>query len=368
MKILLAGGGTGGHVFPGIAIAQALKSLNPEVELVFAGTKTGAESRIVPEHHYRLLPVEIAGFSRSNMRKNLTFPFKLIKGFWDSYRILRDEDPDAVVATGGYVCGPITQLAQWAGIPTFVQEQNAVPGFTSKKLSRKATRLFITYEESRSYFSGVTPERISCPGNPVRLTFTPVEKSSALAFFGLAPGRKTILIIGGSTGARSVNQAVQASYQTWLKAGFQVIWQTGKTGEELPELAVTDLGLVHRSVFIREMNLAYQAADLVISRAGATSLAEITLVGKPSVLVPFPFAADDHQTKNARVLEQAGAAVVIKDQEAAEKLSQAVTDLLSAPEKMALLSGNAKKLSKPDAAKTIAHHILTSLEKGDSHA
>lgn len=358
MKILISGGGTGGHVFPGIAIAQALQSIKPEVEIGFVGTQTGAEGKIVPNHGYILHPIEIAGFSRSNWKKNITFPWKLAKGFWDSYQILKNVDPDAVVATGGYVCGPVTQLAQWAGIPTFVQEQNAVPGFTSKKLGKKSTRLYITYEESRSYFSDVNPEKIFCLGNPVRLTFNPLDKKAALKHFGLSEKNKTVLIIGGSTGARSVNQAVQGIYEEWLKEGINLIWQTGKTGEDLPELALTDLGRIYRSVFITEMNLAYQAADLVISRAGATSLAEITLVGKPSVLVPFPFAADDHQTRNARVMENAGAAILIKDSELKLHLKETVTGLLKNQTKLTEMTEEAKRLAKPKAAHSIAEDII----------
>ncbi|NUQ81323.1 MAG: undecaprenyldiphospho-muramoylpentapeptide beta-N-acetylglucosaminyltransferase [Bacteroidetes bacterium] len=363
MKILMSGGGTGGHVFPGIAIAEAIRQIMPESEIVFAGTSRGPESTVVPKYGFEFRTIRISGFNRSNWKKNLTFPIELMKGLLDSWRILRAEKPDAVVATGGYVCGPVTWLAQRMGIPTFVQEQNAYAGFTSRLLGRGATRTFITYDISRRQFPSAIQDRIRCYGNPVRQSFPKVGKPEAARSFGLSGKKRVILVIGGSLGAKSINLAVQSCYQYWLSEGWELIWQTGKSGVDLPELSIDSMGSVWRQPFIDRMGEAYQAADLVISRAGATSLAEITVFGKPSVLVPYPWAADDHQTANAKVLEAAGAAVLIPDQRADSDLRDTVIRLISQKGQLEKMSAASLKAGQPDAAKQIAQEIITVLNR-----
>lgn len=363
MKILIAGGGTGGHIFPGIAIAQALHEIDPSLTIEFVGTEKGAEAKLVPSQNYKLNLIEIAGFNRSNWKANLTFPIKLIKGFRQSLKLLNEFKPDAVIATGGYVAGPVTRLAQWKRIKTFVQEQNAVPGFTTKELAKKATLVFVTYENSIEQFGKIDRNKIVCAGNPVRKSMNEGSKETALNFFGLNPNKSTILVIGGSLGARSINKAVSENYSDWINRGYQIIWQTGKTDHEFAPVDEKYKPNMYRSAFINEMNLAYAASDLVISRAGATSLAEITYCGKPSILSPFPFAADDHQTKNAEAMKSAGASVVIKDEKLSDQIGDTVNQIILDAELLDAMSEASIKLSKPHAAKDIAAYILDNCRK-----
>jgi UDP-N-acetylglucosamine--N-acetylmuramyl-(pentapeptide) pyrophosphoryl-undecaprenol N-acetylglucosamine transferase len=363
MKILIAGGGTGGHIFPGIAIAQAIHEIDQSVNIEFVGTAKGAEAKLVPAENYKLNLIEIAGFNRSNWKANLAFPVKLINGFRQSLKLLNEFKPDAVIATGGYVAGPVTRLAQWKKIKTFVQEQNAVPGFTTKELSKKANRIFITYEKSIAFFGKSAESKIICAGNPVRKNLNSGNKEEALKHFGLQPNRIVILVIGGSLGARSINQAVSENYLDWIKRGYQIIWQTGKTDHEFAPIVDDYKPTIFRSAFINEMNLAYAAADLVISRAGATSLAEITYCGKASILAPFPFAADDHQTKNAEAMKSAGASFIIKDDQLSAELGNTVNQILSDPGLLGRMRTASGNLAKPDAAKEIATQILKDIGK-----
>ena len=358
MKILIAGGGTGGHIFPGIAIAQALHEIDSSITIEFVGTEKGAEAKLVPAQNYKLNVIEIAGFNRSNWKANLTFPIKLIKGFRQSLKLLNDYKPDAVIATGGYVAGPVTRLAQWKKIITFVQEQNAVPGFTTKELAKKAELVFVTYENSIESFGNIERGKIICAGNPVRKNLNEAQKEASLNFFGFQPNKPTILVIGGSLGARSINKAVSENYVDWVNRGYQIIWQTGKTDHEFAPIEERYKPNIYRSAFINEMNMAYTASDLLISRAGATSLAEITYCGKPSILVPFPFAADDHQTKNAEAMKSAGASIVIKDEYLLDQIGDTVNQIILDKNMLNRMSEASKQLSKPNAAKEIAACIL----------
>lgn len=360
-KILIAGGGTGGHVFPGIAIAQELQRVYSNIQVEFVGTKNGAESKLVPTYHFKLNEIEVAGFNRSNWKENLTFPIKLGKGIYQSKKLLDAFQPDAVIATGGYVSGPVTQLAQWKKIKTYVQEQNAVPGFTTKKLARKANKIFLTYDYSKQFFEQGIQANILVLGNPVRQSLSEGNKNEAATFFQLEKNRSTILVIGGSLGARSINQSVYDQLENWVNLGHQVIWQTGKTDKEFPELKENISKYVYRQPFINEMNLAYSLADLIVSRAGATTLAEITFCGKPSILVPFPFAADDHQSKNAEAMKSAGASVIIKDDQLKQRLGNIVNQMMLDKNLLDNMSLAARKLAKPNAAKEIVENILKDL-------
>jgi len=362
MKILIAGGGTGGHIFPGIAIAEALKTLRPETDIEFIGTEKGAEFKLVPQNGFKLNLIELAGFSRVSMKANLTFPIKLLKGFLQSNKLINDFRPDAVVATGGYVCGPVTRIAQWKKIKTFVQEQNAVPGFTTKELAKKATKVFATYEDSIPFFESDVKSKIEVQGNPVRKNLNTFKREEAFKFFNLNPTKKTILVFGGSQGARSINKAVSDQYEKMVRTGIQLIWQTGKTDNEFPPIKDEYKDSVFRSAFINEMGLAYAASDLVVSRAGATSLAEITYVGIPSILIPLPTAADDHQTKNAMVMKNKGASVLILDSMLNEQFGNTISQIMLDIQLLDKMKTAAKGLAKPNAAEEIAKQILKEIE------
>ncbi len=358
MKILIAGGGTGGHIFPGIAIAEAIKTLRPETVIEFIGTEKGAEFKLVPNNGFKLNLIELAGFSRVSMKANLSFPIKLLKGFYQSNKLMNEFKPDAVIATGGYVCGPVTRIAQWKKIKTFVQEQNAVPGFTTKELAKKATKVFATYEDSIPLFEQGIKSKIEVLGNPVRKNLNTFSREEAFKFFNLDPTKKTVFVFGGSQGARSINKAVSEQHEKIVRKGIQFIWQTGRTDSEFPTVKEEYKNSVYRSAFINEMGLAYAASDLVVSRAGATSLAEITYIGAPSILIPLPTAADDHQTKNAMVMKNCGASVIVLDSMLDEQFGNTIGQIMMDAQLLDKMKKAAKELAKPNAAEDIAKQIL----------
>mgnify|MGYP001240089713 CR=1 FL=1 len=361
-RIIIAGGGTGGHIFPAVAVANALKRQDPSVEILFVGARGKMEMEKVPMAGYKIEGLDIAGLDRGNMLNNISLPFKLLKSFWQVRGIFKSFRPDAAFGVGGYSSYPVLRYAQSKGINTYLHEANAYGGKSNMMLSKRAKRVFTGTPGMEKFFPG---DKILFTGNPIRheVVILTRPKTDALQSFGLRPGAVTLLVVGGSLGARSVNLAVRQGLQRWVNAGYQLIWQTGKLfTEESKEAAASQSG-VYVSDFISDMNAAYIAADLVISRAGAMSVTELCLTGKPVIFVPFPFAAEDHQTANAMALVQQQAAWMVKDSNAADELMDKAL-LLAADEELRLrMSRNVKPLAKDDADKVIAREILNDLEK-----
>lgn len=353
-RIMISGGGTGGHIYPAIAIANAWCAKHPDSEILFVGAEGKMEMQKVPEAGYRIVGLKVAGLQRSLSLSNLSFPFKLYGSIKKSKQLIAEFRPHAVVGVGGYASGPLLYVAQSKGIPTLLQEQNSYAGLTNKWLSKKAKRICVAYPDMEQFFPA---EKLAITGNPVRKDIIELsgKREAALAHFALEPDRKVLLVLGGSLGARTLNKAVLADMQQIEAAGYQVLWQSGKYyfEEMIAEVKSSGLKHIHVKEFIREMDLAYAAADVVVSRAGALSVSELSLVGKPVVFIPSPNVAEDHQTKNALAYVNQGAAVILQDAEAIGQLWKTVENILKTPERAAKLSQNIRQLAKPDAAEEI---------------
>jgi UDP-N-acetylglucosamine--N-acetylmuramyl-(pentapeptide) pyrophosphoryl-undecaprenol N-acetylglucosamine transferase len=358
LKVIISGGGTGGHIFPAIAIANALKTMRKDIEILFVGANDKMEMEKVPAAGYKIIGLNITGINRGLTFSNLIFPFKLIASLLKSFSILRSFKPDAVVGVGGFASGPVLYAAQRKGIPTVIQEQNSYAGITNKKLAQKAKRICVAYDGMEKFFP---KEAIRVTGNPVRQDILQMDgkKSHSIEHFGLKEGMRTILIIGGSLGARTLNHSIAAALEELNNSGLQIIWQTGKAyhSEALEKADGFENVNVHD--FIQRMDLAYCIADLVISRAGASSISELCIVGRPSILVPFPYAAEDHQTKNAQALSAHHAAIMIPDNEAQEKLVREALQLINDSNRLEKLQANVKKLAFNNADQAIANEILS---------
>lgn len=359
VKILISGGGTGGHIFPAIAIANAVKDQTPQAEILFVGAQDKMEMEKVPAAGYPIKGLWISGLHRSLSLKNLLFPLKLIVSLIKSFSIIRSFKPDAVVGVGGFASGPVLYVATRMKIPVLVQEQNSFPGITNKLVADKANRICVAYEGMEKHFP---KNRILLTGNPVRKEMVEItgKRAEAMDFFGLNDQKKTLLVIGGSLGARSINTAMEEAIGSMLEKGLQVIWQTGKSfAEKTSGLKARYRGKdLFITEFIQRMDLAYAAANIVVSRAGAIAVSELCLVGKPCILVPFPFAAEDHQTKNAQALVNKHAAIHLPDKEVKERLLQEVTGLMENETLQRQLSENIVTMAKPEAAKTIAAEVI----------
>ncbi len=361
-RIIISGGGTGGHIYPAIAIASAIQEMAPNSEFLFVGAEGKMEMEKVPKAGFNIVGLPIVGINRQHMMKNLLFPFKLIKSLSKAFSILNEFKPDLAVGVGGYASGPML-LAAWVKcVPFVIQEQNSFAGITNKFLSSKAQQIFVAYPNMEKFFP---KEKIQYLGNPVRkdLIDQAGKKEKAIKHFGLNPKMPCILIIGGSQGARSINLAIQAGLEKLAQSQVQIIWQTGIPFEKEAIASVEkqkDLS-AFVSAFIYEMDLAYAAADLVISRAGALSVSEICLVGKASILVPLPSAAEDHQTQNAHSLVSEGAAILVKDGDAQQTLIDEAIKSLQNKELIAQIEKQSKSMAKPMAAQDIATNILALL-------
>jgi len=359
VRVIISGGGTGGHIFPAIAIANALKKLQEDIEILFVGALGKMEMEKVPAAGYKIIGLNIAGLNRSNMFKNLSFPFKLIGSLLQSRKIIKEFKPDVVVGVGGFASGPVMYAAGTKGIPTVIQEQNSYAGVTNKILGKRAKKVCVAYDGMAKFFPSANIKRT---GNPVRQDILDLDGKRELGMktFNLDPNKKTLLIIGGSLGARSINIAVKTNIQRFKDADVQVIWQTGKFFIDEAKKAVADAKATdfHVADFIYTMDQAYAVADVVISRAGASSISELCIVGKPAVLVPFPFAAEDHQTKNAMALVENNAAILVPDDQALEQACLKALELLNNETERKSLSDNIKKLALPNADEEIAKEIL----------
>jgi UDP-N-acetylglucosamine--N-acetylmuramyl-(pentapeptide) pyrophosphoryl-undecaprenol N-acetylglucosamine transferase len=366
-KIIISGGGTGGHIFPAIAIADALKARLGEAEIRFIGAKGRMEMEKVPAAGYPIDGLWISGLQRKLTLKNLSFPFKLISSMMKARSIIKKFKPDVAIGTGGYASGPMLRVASKKGVPSLIQEQNSFPGITNRILGKTVDSICVAYEGMEKYFPA---SRITITGNPVRKEILNVDgkENEAIDFFNLDNHLKTILIIGGSQGARSVNHAISHLISKILDKDIQMIWQCGKPFAVEAEKVVQALPdgkskRVHVHAFITRMDLAYAAADLVISRAGAIAISELCLAGKPALLVPLPIAAEDHQTKNALALQDKDAGILIADDKQEEELLSALTALLNDEARRKAMGENIRKLALPDATEKIVDEIVKLLDR-----
>ncbi len=357
MKVLFAGGGTGGHVFPAIAIADEVKKLDPSAEIMFVGTKDRIEARLVPQKGYLFRTIWISGLRRSLKPENLLFPVKVFVSLIQSFLLIRSEKPDVVVGTGGYVCGPVVFMASLMGIPTVVQEQNSFPGITTRMLSSRATEVHLMFESAVEHLKRKDNVRIT--GNPTRDVLGSVAKKDALNYFGFSDSKKTLLVLGGSLGARSVNSAVEKFLDACTASAVQIIWQTGDQDFERIKSLTSGNPDIRVFRFIDSMEYAYAAADLALCRAGAITIAELTRLGVPTIFIPYPYAAANHQVENAKAIVRAGAAEMVLDHEADRKTGEAVMRLLADPAALERMRENSLILGKPAAAKAIAQSVIT---------
>ena len=362
LRIIIAGGGTGGHIFPAIAIANSIRKIEPMAEILFVGAKGKMEMEKVPQAGYNIEGIDIAGFNRSSLIKNIGLPFKLIKSFFQVRTIINEFKPDAVVGVGGYSSFPVLKQAQLKGISTFIHESNSFAGKSNMMLGRNATKVFVATDGMEKFFPA---GKIAITGNPVRSSIAQsvVSRAEALRFFGLDESKKTVLAVGGSLGARSINQALANKLDALVDRDLQLIWQTGKT--TATEYIAKGKGYKNVWVdeFINKMEMAYAAADIVISRAGAMAVTELCVAKKPVIFVPFPFAAEDHQTVNASHLVEKHAALMIKDNEANDKLIVATISLAEDAVLQAKLSENISKLAIVNADEVIAREILSQVKR-----
>lgn len=359
-KYILSGGGTGGHIFPAIAIADEIKARQPQAEILFIGAKGRMEMTRVPQAGYNIKGLNISGFQRSIKISNLLFPFKLLSALVAANKIIQSFQPNVVIGVGGYASGPTLRMATHRRIPTLIQEQNSFPGITNRLLSKKANRICVAYEKMDQWFPA---EKIVLTGNPLRQNSIDIKgkKPEALHHFGIKAGIAVVVIVGGSQGALSINRAITSNLSAFQNESIQMIWQTGSAYHETANKAIAELGLenkVKAVAFIERMDLAYSVADLIVSRAGAMTIAEISAVAKPAILVPLPTAAEDHQTKNANRLVEKNAALLVKNDEATAKLVPEILQLLQNTDLLQTMSNNVAQFAQPNATKHIVDEVL----------
>ena len=365
LRIIISGGGTGGHIFPAVSIANAIKELRPETEILFVGAEGRMEMHRVPAAGYPIKGLPVAGFDRKNLFKNIPVLIKLFKSQRLARKIVKDFHPHAAVGVGGYASGPTLKVAGSMGIPTLLQEQNSYAGVTNKLLAKQAKKICVAYEGMERFFD---KEKIILTGNPIRqgLLNHSTTREEAISTFGLDPNKRTVLILGGSLGARTINQCLMENLDKVKSSGVQFIWQTGKIYIEEAKASVAKFGelpMLHVTDFISDMATAYCAADLVISRAGAGSISEFCLLQKPVILVPSPNVAEDHQTKNALALVNKNAALYVKDVEAKNLLIDKAVEAVKQPDLLKNLSKNITELAFTDSANIIAKEVIKLAEK-----
>ncbi|CAG0999676.1 MAG: undecaprenyldiphospho-muramoylpentapeptide beta-N-acetylglucosaminyltransferase [Bacteroidetes bacterium] len=359
IKIIISGGGTGGHIFPAIAIANALKQLQPNTEILFVGAQGKMEMEKVPTAGYKIIGLPVVGLQRRLTLKNLKFPFLLYKSLQQAKRIIKEFNPAVVVGVGGYASGPMLKIACKKNIATLIQEQNSFPGLTNRLLAKKVNKICVAYPNMENFFP---KNKIILTGNPVRQDISNLEAKRARGYelFQLSPNQKTVLVVGGSLGAKTINESILAGLENFSNHQIQLIWQTGKSFYEVAKNATQKY---HKNSifcfdFISQMDYAYAIADVVVSRAGAISISEICLAAKAAILVPSPNVAEDHQTKNALALINNNAAELVKDNEAKELLVKKVIDLLNDDNHCERLQRNAYRMAFSDAANVIAAEVL----------
>jgi UDP-N-acetylglucosamine--N-acetylmuramyl-(pentapeptide) pyrophosphoryl-undecaprenol N-acetylglucosamine transferase len=366
LRIIIAGGGTGGHIFPAIAVAQAIQKLQPNAAILFVGAKGKMEMEKVPHAGYKIIGLTIAGLNRSNILKNWSLPFKLVKSFFQVSSIFNKFKPNVVFGVGGYSSFPVLKYAQTKNIPTFIHESNAFAGKSNILLGQNATIIFTGTKGMEKFFP---TQKIMVTGNPVRKNIIEqtTTKATFLLTFGLLPTRKTLLIIGGSLGAASINKAIKNNLAKFVQLDIQLIWQTGKPNANEYMNAAENYSNVYVNSFIDDMSAAYCASDIVVSRSGAMAVAEICISGKPCVFVPYPFAAEDHQTFNAMTLVNEGAAFIVKDQEVEEKLIESISRLVNDEALCNSMENKIKAFASIDADDVIAKTIINHVENSNSN-
>jgi UDP-N-acetylglucosamine--N-acetylmuramyl-(pentapeptide) pyrophosphoryl-undecaprenol N-acetylglucosamine transferase len=356
--VMISGGGTGGHVFPAIAIANAFRDKHADAEILFVGAEGRMEMTKVPEAGYKIVGLWISGLQRRLTLSNLLFPFKVLSSLLKARKLIKSFRPDVVVGTGGYASGPVVMAAGQLNVPSIIQEQNSYAGLTNKRLAAKAKRICVAYAGMEKFFP---KDKIVFTGNPVRKDIRNLDalRADALRSYGFGTGGKTLLILGGSLGARTINESVLAGIDKLISSQIQVIWQTGKSYFQSVKDQVRDKDLqrIRISDFVMQMDKAYASADVVISRAGALSISELCLAGRPSILVPSPNVVDDHQTKNANALVEQEAAIMVRDDRAKETLISEALVLLNDNSRCRVLSENISRMARPDAANQIAEEI-----------
>lgn len=357
-RFIIAGGGTGGHIFPAIAIANAIRKQMPSASFLFVGATGKMEMEKVPQAGYEIVGLTIAGFNRSSLIKNISLPFKLVKSFFQVRKIFDRFRPDAVIGVGGYSSFPVLRYAQKLGINTFIHESNSFAGKSNILLGKRATRIFVATDGMEKFFPA---QKLLITGNPVRQSIAShtISKTDALKHFGLNAGKKTVLVIGGSLGAKSINEAIDRDIDQFEANGLQLIWQTGKPYAEKARERCMGKKDIYVNDFIMQMEYAYAAADMVVSRSGAMAIAELCLVRKPVIFVPYPFAAEDHQTANAQNLVNKQAAMLISNNDALSKLVPAVVSLSKDDSLQESLKNNIGKLGNAEADKVIADEIIS---------
>ncbi len=359
--ILFAGGGTGGHLYPAIAIAEEILKQDPSVKIVFTGTKAKIEARVVPQKGFEFHTIWISGFSRRLTVNNLLFPLKVAVSLIQSFFLMKRVRPDVVVGTGGYVCGPVLFIASLLGIPTVVHESNSYPGVTTRLLASMVTKVFVMFDVTKKYLS--SSAAVELVGNPTRAELSSVSREEGSRFFGLDPAKKTLFAFGGSLGAASINRAMPEVVKDAVAYDYQVIWQTGDSDWNSAS-AVPQHANIKMMKYVDRMDCGYAAADVIVSRSGATTLAELTRLGKPALLVPYPYAAANHQEQNARAMVDSGAALMIRDSELSTGLLPAVHELLFDAQKQRLMAEQSRQLGKPNAGGVIASALLSMTKKG----
>ena len=362
LRIIISGGGTGGHIFPAIAIANELRRRHPDAEILFVGANGRMEMTRVPEAGYNIVGLDISGLQRRLTPQNLLFPVRVFRAVRKAGKLIDKFHPDAVVGVGGYASAPVLLAATSRAIPSLIQEQNSYAGLVNKLLGKRVSKICVAYEGMEKFFPA---DKLTLTGNPVRTEIAHADRAEALRFFGLDPTRKTLLVVGGSLGARTLNQATAAALPRLKEAGVQLLWQTGKlyfpqAQQQAAPFAADKLQALE---FIQRMDFAYAAADVVISRAGALSVSELCLTGKPSVLVPSPNVAEDHQTKNALALVSKGAAVLITDEHAPARLYDETLRLLADEPRQRQLSQRVHELAKLEATAAIVDELLSLIKK-----
>lgn len=355
-RVLISGGGTGGHIFPAIAIAHEIKAKYPGSEIEFVGANGKMEMEKVPAAGYKIHGLWISGLQRRLTPKNLSLPFKVLSSLWNSRKIIKKFKPDFTVGVGGYASGPLNYMASKMGVPVYLQEQNSFPGITNKLLKGASKKICVAYEGMDRFFP---KQKIVMTGNPIRqdILASKDTRTEGLAYFSLENQKKTVLIVGGSLGARTVNEAIEANLVAIKKAGIQLLWQTGENYNG----AFGSFSWGTRTAFVKRMDLAYKVADVVISRAGAMSVSELSALGKATIFVPSPFVSEDHQTKNAMSLVNKNAALLCRDAEATQKLGDMLISLIQNDEQIAALQSEIIKLGLPQAAESIVREIVQDL-------
>jgi UDP-N-acetylglucosamine--N-acetylmuramyl-(pentapeptide) pyrophosphoryl-undecaprenol N-acetylglucosamine transferase len=356
MTILFAGGGTGGHLYPAIAIAEEIQKIDPDARIVFVGTKEKIEARVVPQKGFEFYTIWISGFSRRLRLNNILFPVKVVAALFQSFFVIKKVHPNVVIGTGGYVCGPILFAASVLGIPTVVHESNSFPGVTTRMLASRVSKVFITFEVTKKWLS--SSAQVELVGNPTRSELSKVSRIEGSNYFTLDPDKKTVFAFGGSLGAASINKAMPDLVKDAVARNYQIIWQTGEADWQSAN-AVQQHPNIKVMKYVDRMDCGYAAADVVVSRSGATTLAELTRLGKPAILVPYPFAAANHQEMNAQTMVESGAAVMVKDSELRETLLSTVRELLFDEMKREVMGRKSLQLGKPDAGREIAEKVLT---------